>query len=64
MQPGKKKGQTGMSAKIIPFDKKEPVCSFCNTPKSKAKAMAGVAETNTYICDKCLAKCTELSKEE
>ncbi len=53
-----------MTAQIIQFEtkKKEPVCSFCKKPKSKVKKMAG---TNTaFICDVCLAKCTQLAKDK
>lgn len=52
-----------MTAKIIPFeDKKDPICDFCKKPKSKVKKMAG--NGNKHICDVCLAKCTQLIKED
>ena len=54
-----------MTAKIIPFDDKkpEPKCSFCKTPKSKTRNMAGNADNGAFICDKCIAKCKELVKD-
>lgn len=52
-----------MSATIIPFVKKEPQCSFCSIPKSKAKKMV-VANSGKAICDKCLGTCTALITEK
>ena len=45
-----------MTAQIIDFEKKthDPLCSFCNTPKSKAKAMIQNQRESKNICDKCI----------
>ena len=53
-----------MTAKIIQFNekKKEAICSFCKKPKSKVRKMAGT--DSAVICDVCLAKCTQLVKED
>lgn len=51
-----------MTAQVIPFkksDEKEPVCSFCKTPKSKAKSMIKSNINSHHICDKCIAHATE-----
>lgn len=53
-----------MTATIIPFTKKEPQCSFCSTPKSKAKKMVVATSGKVAICDKCLATCTALITEK
>ena len=47
-----------MTAKIIPFSDKEPICAFCKTPKSKAKKFV-VSSSGMGICDKCLKICKE-----
>lgn len=46
-----------MSAIVIPFDKKQLKCSFCNRTESQVKRM--MKGKNGCICDKCLAKATE-----
>lgn len=38
-------------------------CSFCGKPENKVKRLIGEAGY-AHICDKCLARCTELLKEE
>lgn len=55
--------QNKMTAKIIPFEDKEPICSFCKKPKSKVKNLVK-GKGSAHICDKCLEKCTNLIKEE
>jgi hypothetical protein len=54
-------------AEIIPFNKadtKEPVCSFCKTPKSKAKNMVTSAVNGNYhICDKCIERSAKILQE-
>ena len=50
--------------KIIPFNKSDPVCLFCKTPKSKVKKMVMGAKGQT-ICNVCILKCKELlTKDE
>jgi NAD-dependent SIR2 family protein deacetylase len=46
------------SAEIIELHPKEAdvKCSFCNTPKSKAKRMVSNKQTGKHICDKCIIK--------
>ena len=54
-----------MTAQIIPFKKeaeKDTVCSFCKTPKRKAKHMVQ-SETGKAICDKCILICKQLTNE-
>lgn len=34
--------------------KEDPKCSFCKTPKSKAKNMIKSELSDHYICDKCI----------
>ena len=50
---------------IIPFEKEvdNPKCSFCKTPKSKAKAMISNKQTGKHICDKCIKQCMERTAE-
>ena len=50
-----------MTAEIIEFNNKEvePKCSFCKTPKAKAKRMV-VSSNGRAICDICLKTCTNL----
>lgn len=50
-----------MTAKIISFETKEPICSFCKKPKSKVKHL--ISGKNGYICNTCLEKCTKLIKD-
>jgi hypothetical protein len=48
-----------MSDNIIPFNKPkepEPKCSFCGTPKSKAKSMISSSDGMRHICDRCIVK--------
>ena len=50
---------------VIPFDKPreiEPRCSFCDLPKSDVKKLISNAFDTYHVCDKCVAKCSELLK--
>lgn len=50
---------------IINFQKKEKpphVCSFCKTPKSKAKYMME-GDNESFICISCVDRCKELIEE-
>lgn len=51
-----------MTAKIILFEPKEPICSFCKKPKSKVKHLIK-GKNGAHICDSCLDKCKELVKD-
>jgi transposase-like protein len=53
-----------MTASIIPFEKEkyDPKCSFCKKPKSKVKKMVD-SHKGYFICDECIKKCKELTKE-
>jgi len=53
-----------MTAKIIQFEEKEPVCSFCKKPKSKVKNLIAGINNFAFICDECLKKCTKLKDKE
>ena len=55
-----------MTAQIIDFEKKidDPLCSFCGTPKSKAKAMIQNERESKNICDKCIKHAMTRIQEE
>lgn len=55
-----------MEGNILEFAPKtvEPKCSFCKTPKSKVKAMAGNAAKGVFICDKCITTCKNILTNE
>ena len=42
--------------------KKDLICSFCGKPKQEVKKL--IAGSGVYICDKCVASCTEILKKE
>jgi len=50
-------------AKMWPT-KEDPKCSFCGTPKSKAKAMIKSQLKDHYICDKCIKQGKALVTQE
>lgn len=55
-----------MTAVVIPFDKpkeEDPKCSFCKTPKSKAKKMVSSADGMRHICGECIAKAKQRMEE-
>jgi hypothetical protein len=55
-----------MTAEVIPFvkpDDKPQVCSFCKTPKDKAKSMIQSKVSDHCICDVCIVKCKERFEE-
>jgi hypothetical protein len=55
-----------MTGVVIPFDKPkelEPKCSFCGTPKSKAKKMVSTTDGMRHICDKCIVKAKQRLQE-
>lgn len=52
-----------MTAKIIPFERKEPVCSFCKKPKSKVTHLIK-GNSGAHICEECLKKCKERLNED
>lgn len=54
-----------MTAQIIPFEKSkvDPVCSFCKTPKSKAKQMIASSDGTKFVCNACITNLKNILKE-
>lgn len=55
-----------MTAEVIPLTPPkaaEPKCSFCGTPKSKAKSLIGNGDGTKHICGECVAKAKQRLQE-
>lgn len=50
-----------MTDNIIEWNKPEPVCSWCKTPKSKVKKLLSNSH-DKFVCDACLKKMKEMLK--